>query len=75
MSPIQACELPDDALLSEGYRNELFNYALIQTTNKYPLDTFGKFVLKPEAVQFGYEFTNSYLNEYPFQKEYIQTNY
>lgn len=67
--------LPDDALLSEGYRNELFNYALIQTTNKYPLDTFGKFVLKPEAVQFGYEFTNSYLNEYPFQKEYIQTRW
>ena len=67
--------LPDDALLSEGYRNELFNYGLIQTTNKFPADTFGKFVLKDEGVQFGYEFAENYLKEIPTQKEYIQTRW
>ena len=67
--------LPDAALLSEGYRNELFNYGLIQTTNKYPADTFGKFILKNEGVQFGYEFTENYLKELPLQKEYIQTRW
>ncbi len=67
--------LPNAALLSEGYRTELFNYSLIQTTNKYPADTFGKFVLPDVGVQYGYEFANNYLNDYADQREYVQTRW
>ncbi len=67
--------LPDAALLSDGYRNELFNYALIQVTNKYPVDSAKRWLLSDEALKFAYDFTNSYLNDHPNQRQYIHTRW
>ncbi len=67
--------LPDAALLSEGYRNELFNYALIQVTKKYPVDSAKRWILSDDALKFAFEFTNSYLNDHPNQRQYIHTRW
>jgi hypothetical protein len=67
--------LPDGALLSEGYRNELFNYAMIQATNKYPVDSAKRWILGDDALKFVYQFTNNYLNDHPVQRQYIHTRW
>jgi Redoxin len=67
--------LPDAALLSEGYRSELFNYAMIQVTNKYPVDSAKRWILSDDALKFAYDFTNSYLNDHPNQRQYIHSRW
>jgi AhpC/TSA family len=67
--------LPDAALLSDGYRNELFNYAMIQVTNKYPVDSAKRWLLSGDALKFAYDFTNNYLNDHPNQRQYIHTRW
>ncbi|AEI46645.1 alkyl hydroperoxide reductase/ Thiol specific antioxidant/ Mal allergen [Runella slithyformis DSM 19594] len=67
--------LPDAALLSEAYRNELRNYIQIPVIQKYPSDSAKRYVLSPEAVQLAYQLSDEKLKDYPKQREYLLTHW
>jgi hypothetical protein len=64
---------PDDALLSQAYRDELRNWALIPSTRKFPLQADTRYELSPEALKDVYAFSKEKLANYPKQKEYLLT--
>ncbi len=65
--------LPDDALLSQSYRDELRNWALIPSTRKFPLTAASNYEISPEALQDVYAFSKSKLQGHPKQQEYLLT--
>ena len=65
--------MPDDALLSQAYRDELRNWALIPSTRKFPLASETRYEISPEALKDVYAFSKAQLAEYPKQKEYLLT--
>ncbi|KQS24794.1 hypothetical protein [Dyadobacter sp. Leaf189] len=65
--------MPDDALLSQAYRDELRNWALIPSTRKYPLNAQTRYEISPEALKDVYAFSKEQLAQYPKQKEYLLT--
>lgn len=65
--------LPDEALLSQSYRDELRNWALIPTTRKFPLDSATRYEMSPQAIQDVYRFSQEKLQNYPKQQEYLLT--
>ncbi|MCE7061642.1 peroxiredoxin [Dyadobacter sp. CY343] len=65
--------MPDDALLSQAYRDELRNWALIPSTRKFPLASETRYEISPEALKDVYAFSKTQLAEYPKQKEYLLT--
>ncbi|KAA6436637.1 hypothetical protein FEM33_21070 [Dyadobacter flavalbus] len=64
---------PDDALLSQAYRDELRNWALIPSTRKFPLESGSRYEISPEALKDVYAFSKEKLAAYPKQKEYLLT--
>lgn len=64
---------PDEALLSLAYRNELRNWILIPTTEKYPQTKKNQFALSKEAVLEVYKNSTEKLSAYPRQQEYLLT--
>lgn len=64
---------PDEALFSLAYRNELRNWILIPTTEKYPQALSSQYALSPEAVLDVYGNSLEKLKEYPQQQEYLLT--
>ncbi|GGM98080.1 hypothetical protein GCM10010967_34840 [Dyadobacter beijingensis] len=64
---------PDDALLSQAYRDELRNWALIPSTRKFPLESETRYEISPQALQDVYAFSKEKLAAYPKQKEYLAT--
>jgi archaellum component FlaF (FlaF/FlaG flagellin family) len=64
---------PDEALFSLAYRNELRNWILIPTTEKYPQKKSSQFVLNDEAVLDVYRNSAEKLSAYPKQQEYLLT--
>lgn len=64
---------PDDALLSQAYRDELRNWALIPSTRKFPLESATRYEISPEALKDVYAFSKEKLASYPKQKEYLAT--
>ncbi len=64
---------PDEALFSLAYRNELRNWILIPTTEKYPQAIGTQFMLSNEAVQEVYANSAEKLSAYPKQQEYLLT--
>lgn len=65
--------LPDDALLSQSYRDELRNWVLIPTTRKFPLDSASRYELSPKAITDVYHFSKGKLQNHPKQQEYLLT--
>jgi hypothetical protein len=65
--------LPDDALLSQAYRDELRNWALIPSTRKFPLESESRYEISPAALKDVYAFSKEKLADYPKQKEYLLT--
>lgn len=65
--------LPDDALLSQSYRDELRNWALIPSTRKFPLTAETNYEISPEALKDVYAFSKEKLQNYPRQREYLLT--
>ena len=65
--------LPDEALLSQSYREELRNWMLIPTTRKFPLDSATRYELSPQAISDVYQNSKTKLQGYPKQEEYLQT--
>ena len=65
--------LPDDALLSQSYRDELRNWALIPSTRKFPLAADTRYEISPEALKDVYAFSKEKLKDYPKQREYLLT--
>lgn len=65
--------LPDDALLSQAYRDELRNWALIPSTRKFPLESETRYEISPDALKDVYAFSKEKLADYPRQKEYLLT--
>lgn len=65
--------LPDDALLSQAYRDELRNWALIPSTRKFPLGAETRYEISPEALKDVYAFSKEKLANNPKQKEYLLT--
>jgi len=65
--------LADDALLSQSYRDELRNWALIPSTRKFPLAADTRYEISPEALKDVYAFSKDKLKDYPKQKEYLLT--
>jgi hypothetical protein len=65
--------MPDDALLSQAYRDELRNWALIPSTRKFPLASETRYEISPDALKDVYAFSKTQLAEYPKQKEYLLT--
>ena len=65
--------LPDEALLSQSYRDELRNWMLIPTTRKFPLDSATRYELSPQAVTEVYNNSKTKLEGHPKQQEYLQT--
>jgi len=65
--------LPDEALLSQSYRDELRNWALIPTTRKFPLDSATRYELSPQAISDVYNFSKEKLQNNPKQQEYLLT--
>ncbi|PWJ59496.1 hypothetical protein CLV98_102330 [Dyadobacter jejuensis] len=65
--------LPDEALLSKAYRDELRNWVLIPTLRKYPVDKATRFEISPEAIHDLYLFSKAKLAPYPKQQEYLLT--
>lgn len=64
---------PDDALLSQAYRDELRNWALIPSTRKFPLESETRYEISPDALKDVYAFSKDKLASYPKQKEYLAT--
>lgn len=64
---------PDEALFSQAYRNELRNWILIPTTEKYPQVIGKQYALSPEAVLEVYKNSAEKLSGYPNQQEYLLT--
>lgn len=64
---------PDDALLSQTYRDELRNWALIPSTRKFPLESATRYEISPDALKDVYAFSKEKLASYPKQKEYLAT--
>ena len=64
---------PDEALFSLAYRNELRNWILIPSTEKYPQEIGTQFMLSKEAVQDVYNDSKEKLSNYPRQQEYLLT--
>lgn len=64
---------PDDALLSQAYRDELRNWALIPSTRKFPLESETRYEISPNALKDVYAFSKEKLAAYPKQKEYLLT--
>jgi hypothetical protein len=65
--------LADDALLSQSYRDELRNWALIPSTRKYPVKEENRYEISPEALKDVYAFSKDKLQSYPKQREYLLT--
>ena len=65
--------LPDDALLSQAYRDELRNWALIPSTRKFPLESENRYEISPEALKDVYAYSKEKLADYPKQREYLLT--
>lgn len=65
--------LSDDALLSQSYRDELRNWALIPSTRKFPLTAESRYEISPEALKDVYAFSKEKLQSYPRQREYLLT--
>jgi peroxiredoxin len=65
--------LPDEALLSQSYRDELRNWVLIPTTRKYPLDSATRYELSPKAITEVYHYSREKLQNHPKQQEYLLT--
>ncbi|WP_229253686.1 redoxin family protein [Dyadobacter sp. NIV53] len=65
--------LPDDALLSQSYRDELRNWVMIPSTRKFPLAADTRYEISPEALKDVYAFSKEKLQSYPKQKEYLLT--
>jgi hypothetical protein len=65
--------LADDALLSQAYRDELRNWALIPSTRKFPLQSQSRYEISPEALKDVYAFSKEQLANYPKQREYLLT--
>lgn len=65
--------LPDEALLSQSYRDELRNWVLIPTTRKFPLDSATRYELSPKAITDVYNFSKEKLQSHPKQQEYLLT--
>lgn len=65
--------LADDALLSQAYRDELRNWALIPSTRKFPLRSQSRYEIGPEALKDVYAFSKEKLAAYPKQREYLLT--
>jgi hypothetical protein len=65
--------LPDEALLSQSYRDELRNWMLIPTTRKFPLDSATRYELSPQAITEVYNNSKTKLEGHPKQQEYLQT--
>ncbi|MCE7041785.1 hypothetical protein [Dyadobacter sp. CY312] len=65
--------LPDDALLSQSYRDELRNWSLIPSTRKFPLTAATNYEISPEALKDVYAFSKEKLQNNPKQKEYLLT--
>ncbi len=65
--------LADDALLSQSYRDELRNWALIPSTRKFPVKEENRYEISPEALKDVYAFSKEKLQNYPRQKEYLLT--
>jgi hypothetical protein len=64
---------PDEALFSLAYRNELRNWILIPTTEKYPQKIGNQYALSNEAVLDVYRNSAEKLSAYPRQQEYLLT--
>lgn len=65
--------MPDEALLSQSYRDELRNWALIPSTRKFPLDSATRYELSPQAITDVYYFSKEKLHGHPKQQEYLLT--
>jgi len=65
--------LPDEALLSQSYREELRNWILIPSTRKFPLDSATRYELSPQAITDVYQNSKTKLQGHPKQEEYLQT--
>ena len=65
--------MQDEALLSQSYRDELRNWALIPSTRKFPLASESRYEISPEALKDVYAFSKEKLAAYPKQKEYLLT--
>ena len=65
--------LADDALLSQSYRDELRNWALIPSTLKFPVKEATRYEISPEALKDVYAFSKDKLQSYPKQREYLLT--
>ncbi|GGB93655.1 TlpA family protein disulfide reductase [Dyadobacter sediminis] len=64
---------PDDALLSQAYRDELRNWVLIPSTRRFPLESGSRYEISPEALKDVYAFSKEKLAAFPKQKEYLLT--
>ncbi|GAB2786017.1 hypothetical protein GCM10027275_33060 [Rhabdobacter roseus] len=65
--------LPDEALISQAYRNELRNWLLIPISRKYQLDSASQNALTAEAVREAYRQSKEKLQGFPAQQQYLQT--
>ncbi len=65
--------MPDAALLSQSYRNELRNWMLIPTLQKYPLNNDSRYETSPEALKEVYRNAEVKMVDHPKQKEYLLT--
>lgn len=65
--------MPDDALLSQAYRDELRNWILIPSTRKFPLESETRYEISPDALKDVYAASKEKLADYPKQKEYLMT--
>jgi len=65
--------LSDDALLSQSYRDELRNWALIPSTRKFPIKEENRYEISAEALKDVYAFSKEKLQDYPKQREYLLT--
>ncbi|TDB64207.1 peroxiredoxin family protein [Arundinibacter roseus] len=64
---------PDEALFSLAYRNELRNWILIPSTEKFPQLLSNQYALDQEALLDVYARSADKLSEYPKQQEYLLT--
>ncbi|GAB3163692.1 TlpA family protein disulfide reductase [Telluribacter humicola] len=65
--------MPDEALISQTYRNELRNWIQLQATQGAQGSTEGHNALSQQALQKAYQLTQEKLKDYPRQREYLST--
>jgi hypothetical protein len=65
--------LPDDALLSQSYRDELRNWVSIPSIRKFPLSASTNYEISADALKEIYAASKTRLQAYPKQQAYLLT--